>query len=59
MLHISAQAPLAELGQYQTQLKSVTAGQGSYTMQLSHYEAVPPNIQQQIVEQYRPKAEEE
>ncbi len=59
MLHISAQAPLAELGQYQAQLKSVTAGLGSYTMQLSHYEAVPPNIQQQIVDQYKPKAEED
>ena len=45
MLHVSAQAPLAELGQYQSQLKAVTAGQGSYTMQLSHYEAVPPNVQ--------------
>jgi len=59
MLHISAQAPLAELGQYQSQLKAVTAGQGSYTMQLSHYEAVPANIQQQIVEQYKPKAEDD
>ena len=59
MLHISAQAPLAELGQYQSQLKAVTAGQGSYTMQLSHYDVVPPNIQQQIIDQYKPKAEED
>ncbi|HIB54811.1 MAG TPA: elongation factor G, partial [Nitrospirales bacterium] len=59
MLHISAQAPLAELGQYQSQLKAVTAGQGSYTMQLSHYEPVPPNVQQQIIDQYKPKAEED
>tara|TARA_B100000315_G_scaffold255359_1_gene298530 strand:+ start:6868 stop:8913 length:2046 start_codon:yes stop_codon:yes gene_type:complete len=59
MLHISAQAPLAELGQYQSQLKAVTAGQGSYTMQLSHYDVVPPNIQQQIIDQYKPKAEDD
>jgi elongation factor G len=49
MVVIKAQAPLAELLQYNTQLKSATAGQGSYSMSLSHYEVVPPNIQQQIV----------
>ena len=61
MMHITAQAPLAELGQYQSQLKAVTAGQGSYTMQLSHYEVVPPNVQQQIVDQYmrKPKTEDD
>jgi hypothetical protein len=32
MLYISAQVPLAELGQNQLQLKAVTAGRGAYTM---------------------------
>ncbi len=45
---VKAQAPLAEVMQYNSQLRSVTGGQGSYTMDLSHYEAVPGNVQQQI-----------
>ncbi|KPK76792.1 MAG: hypothetical protein AMJ79_05385 [Phycisphaerae bacterium SM23_30] len=49
MAAIRAQVPLAELQQYNSQLKSVTGGQGSYSMELSHYEPVPPNIAQQII----------
>jgi elongation factor G len=59
MAVITAQAPLAEVMQYQSQLKSVTGGQGSFVMELSHYDPVPPQVQQQIVAQYKPKAEEE
>ena len=46
---IKAQVPLAEVAQYNSQLRSVTGGQGSYTMEFSHYEPVPANIQQQII----------
>ncbi len=46
---IKAQAPLAEVMQYNSQLRSVTGGQGSYTMELSHYEPVPAMVQQQII----------
>ena len=49
MMIIKAQVPLAEVTQYNSQLKSVTGGQGSYSMTLSHYEPVPPNVQQQII----------
>jgi elongation factor G len=56
---IRAVVPLAEVSNYQNQLKSVTGGQGSYTMEFSHYDPVPPFVQQQIVAQYKPKAEEE
>jgi len=49
---IKAQVPLAEITQYNSQLKSVTGGRGSYAMSLSHYEPVPPNIQQQVVAAY-------
>jgi elongation factor G len=56
---VKAQVPLAEVAQYTSQLKSVTGGRGSYTMSLSHYEPVPPNVQQQIVAQYGRKKEEE
>jgi len=56
---IKAQVPLAEVAQYTGQLKSVTGGRGSYSMSLSHYEIVPPNIQQQIVAAYGKKKVEE
>ncbi|HPC95074.1 MAG TPA: elongation factor G [Sedimentisphaerales bacterium] len=54
---IKAQVPLAEVTQYTSQLKSVTGGRGSYSMTLSHYEPVPPNVQQQIVAAHK-KAQE-
>ena len=54
---IKAQVPLSEVTQYTGQLKSVTGGRGSYSMALSHYEPVPPNVQQQIVAAHK-KAQE-
>lgn len=59
MLCIKAKAPLSELGNYQSQIKSVTGGLGSYSMEFSHYEAVPPNVQQAIVAKFKPKADED
>jgi elongation factor G len=56
---IKAQVPLSEVTQYNSQLKSVTGGRGSYSMTLSHYELVPPNVQQQIVAQYAKKKDED
>jgi elongation factor G len=56
---IKAQAPLSEVMQYNSQLRSVTGGQGSYTMELSHYEPVPGNVQQQIVAAAAKKEEED
>lgn len=56
---IKAQVPLAEVAAYASQLKSVTGGQGSYMMELSHYDVVPPNVQQQIIAQHKTKEEEE
>jgi elongation factor G len=56
---IKAAAPLAEVMQYQSQLKSVTGGQGSFVMEFSHYEPAPPQVQQMIASQYKPKIEEE
>jgi elongation factor G len=50
---ISGRVPLSELNNYQARLKSVTAGQGSFVMELSHYEPVPPAVQQQLASQYK------
>jgi elongation factor G len=56
---VKAQVPLSEVTQYNSQLKSVTGGRGSYSMTLSHYEVVPPNVQQQVVAVYAKKKEVE
>ena len=46
---ILATAPLAELLTYARSLSGLTGGQGSFTMELSHYEPVPAQEQQKIV----------
>jgi elongation factor G len=56
---IAARVPLAEVTRYAAQLGSITQGQGSYSMEFSHYDQVPGNIQQQIVSKAKVAAEEE
>ena len=46
---VTAEVPLAEVSTYARVLSSMTGGQGSYTLEFSHYEAVPGNVQQEIV----------
>ncbi len=48
---IEAQAPMAEVQHYAADLRSMTQGRGSYSMQFSHYEEVPAHVVQSIVEQ--------
>ncbi len=55
---VSGRAPLAELNNYQSRLKSVTGGHGSYSVELSHYEPVPPKLQQQLAVQHKPLEED-
>ena len=59
MVVVKAQAPLAEVMQYNSQLRSVTGGQGSYSMEFSHYEPVPGNVQAQIVAAGKKHAKDE
>ncbi|MCP5151053.1 MAG: elongation factor G [Ectothiorhodospiraceae bacterium] len=59
MVVVSAQAPLAELASYQSELKSVTGGVGSYTMAFSHYDPVPSQIQDRLVGDYQPGGDED
>ncbi|MGI8565505.1 MAG: elongation factor G [Pyrinomonadaceae bacterium] len=60
---IKAQAPMSEMLDYQSKLNSITAARGSYHMEFSHYDPVPGQIAQKIVEQARAegriRAEEE
>ena len=56
---VKAQVPLSELEGYATELKSATAGRGRYALDFSHYEPVPPQVQQRLVEAWRPQHEED
>ena len=49
MQSIQARAPLADLMTYARSLSSMTGGQGSFTMEFSHYEPVPAHEQQKII----------
>ncbi len=53
-LLIRAQVPLAGLGNYVNELKAMTGGQGRYTLEMSHYEPVPPAMQKRLAEAYSP-----
>ena len=55
---ISAEVPEAELIDYQTKLKSLTGGKGTYTVNFDHYATVPANVQKSLAEAFRPKSEE-
>jgi elongation factor G len=48
---IKAQVPMAEMLNYQSTLNSITAARGSYHMQFSHYDPVPGQLSQKIVNQ--------
>ena len=55
---ISALVPLAEINDYQSRLKALTGGEGSFTMDLSHYDAVPPRKQQDLTRAFKSVEEE-
>ena len=50
-IQISAQVPMAELNKYTSQLKSMTGGEGEFTMKPCAYEPVSPDTQQQIIKE--------
>lgn len=54
---IDAQIPLAEMLKYAIDLRSITQGRGSHTMEFSHYEEVPQHIAQRIISQSKKESE--
>jgi len=50
---IKAQVPMAEMLNYQSTLNSITAARGSFHMHFSHYDPLPPQLAQKVVEQAR------
>jgi elongation factor G len=55
---IKAKVPLAELYKYSTHLRSLTSGRGMHNRHFSHYEEVPKEIEQKIIEEYKQSKEE-
>jgi elongation factor G len=55
---IKAQVPLAELYKYASTLRSLTSGRGQHKRDFSHYEEVPKEVEQKIIDEYN-KAREE
>ena len=56
---VKATAPLGEVQNYSNELKSMTGGAGTYTMEYSHDERTPAHIQQAVVAAYKPHPDEE
>ncbi len=50
MMTVTAEVPLSEVTTYARSLSSMTGGQGSYSMEFSHYDVVPGNVQKEIME---------
>jgi elongation factor G len=55
---IRGQVPMSEVSGYQSRLNAITSGQGRYSITLSHYDTVPPPVQQQLVSQFQVKEED-
>ncbi|NNE06822.1 MAG: elongation factor G [Xanthomonadales bacterium] len=58
LLTIKADIPLSSLSDYHTELKSLTQGAGSFTMEFSHYDPVPSDVQRDLVAAHKPKNQE-
>jgi elongation factor G len=56
---VRAQVPLSELEGYAAELKSATAGRGRYSMDFSHYEPVPAQVQARLTDAYKPRHEDD
>ncbi|MFJ3051067.1 elongation factor G [Pseudomonas nitroreducens] len=56
---VRGQVPLAEMDGYANRLKSITAGQGLYSLSSSHYSAVPQDVQQRLANGYKATPEED
>jgi elongation factor G len=47
---IDAKVPLSEMFGYATSMRSLTEGRGTFTMEFDHYEEVPQNITQEVID---------
>ncbi len=54
---ITAQVPVAELDDFQATLKSLTGGEGVFTLKLDHYASAPSTVQKSLEDAFRPSAD--
>jgi elongation factor G len=59
LMAVAGQVPLSEVTEYQSRIRSMTGGQGSYTIEFSHYAPVPPQTQAQLASQFKLAREED
>ena len=55
---IKSLVPLAELYKYSSHLRSITQGRGVHTRKFDHYEEVPKDVEQKVIEEYKKSREE-
>jgi elongation factor G len=56
---ITGEVPLAEIIDYASRLKSLTGGQGAYSIEFARHAQVPPQVQQKLAAAFRPQEEED
>ena len=56
---VHCEVPLREVTTYSRSLSSMTGGMGSYTMEFSHYDVMPSNVQQDVIAKSKVKDDEE
>jgi len=56
---IAALVPLGNMFQYVSTLRSMSKGRANYSMKLAKYEFVPPNVEKDLIAQFKVTAEEE
>jgi elongation factor G len=56
---ITARVPLAEIMEYEHQLRAMTSGEGTFTIEPSHYDVVPAHLQGQIIAEFEKHRVEE
>jgi elongation factor G len=57
MTEIKAEVPMAEMLSYATDLRSITGGQGEFTMEFERYEEVPGHLAAKVVDEARAERE--
>ncbi len=58
MQKLDAEVPMAEMGDFATVLRSVTAGRGYFSMEFARYQDAPANVAQKVIEDAKAEAEE-
>ena len=59
MQELVAEVPMAEMSDFSTVLRQITAGRGHYSLEFTRYEDAPANVAQKVIEDAKKAAEEE